>query len=740
MSNKHNQIKVLAASLLMTASWNASAAIGGLQVQSGLNEPFSATVVVTGDEARALTSAKPAVTGADLNASVVQQSADRAVIRLQSTTPVKEPMLTFWLSVGSQNRQYTAMLDPRDYRSPAASSGSRERGVAAEREVRRPPERRAEAGAPRNAPVGRQRRASAPEIISGSAYQVKDGELLVNIAERVQPTGVTLRQTINALVRLNPQSFRNRNPDLMYRGTTLIIPDEAQLRRVAQNPRLSVRAQSAAGAPAVSLPERAGTAPAPAPQTATPPAPVTPPAPPPVVASAPAETAPPATVSEAPAAASAPVSEPLQVASEVAVSAVLPADPISEVASAPVPAPEPQPAAPAVEQSEPVEEEGGLMTWLPYGVGGAVVLGGLGYYALQRRRKSGNEVMGQEAEEDELFFDEESNQALGEANGTPDDELHIDLSHLADQHLGDTPDSGFVAAQMQEDFAPTTPPADEPVTETEEDWSWLGEEEATAQTQTQQSVADVATSVSDDSWLDFGEESVAAVATESAPAAAAPAVAEVDEDLSWIMDVEETFTPAVESAQTTEPVRNAEPAAEDDWLSDLDVLLEDTPAAAPAPAATAAADDQWDMNIDLSVNEETESAASSVSNGFDVVAEDLDFNLNFVDEPVVETPVAAAPAPEPQSAPDLAFEGFESFAPQAFAAEEVVSLNLDAEPAPTAPAALPQEALEAKLELARMYLEIDDANTARHTLMELINESNGSSIQAQARALLNELS
>ena len=38
-----------------------------------------------------------------------------------------------------------------------------------------------------------------------------------------------------------------------------------------------------------------------------------------------------------------------------------------------------------------------------------------------------------------------------------------------------------------------------------------------------------------------------------------------------------------------------------------------------------------------------------------------------------------------------------------------------------------------------MYLEIDDAATARETLRELIAESNGSSIQDQAKALLAEL-
>ena len=55
------KMKLIAASLGLVASVGAHAALGGLQVQSRLNEPFSATVVVTGDEARALASAKPTV-------------------------------------------------------------------------------------------------------------------------------------------------------------------------------------------------------------------------------------------------------------------------------------------------------------------------------------------------------------------------------------------------------------------------------------------------------------------------------------------------------------------------------------------------------------------------------------------------------------------------------------------------------------------------------------------------------
>lgn len=48
------------------------------------------------------------------------------------------------------------------------------------------------------------------------------------------------------------------------------------------------------------------------------------------------------------------------------------------------------------------------------------------------------------------------------------------------------------------------------------------------------------------------------------------------------------------------------------------------------------------------------------------------------------------------------------------------------------------EPLEAKFELAKMYLEIDDAVAARETLRELISESSGE-IQEQAKNLLADL-
>ncbi|MBH5329662.1 hypothetical protein H9Q10_08280 [Eikenella sp. S3360] len=692
-------MKLIAASLGLVASVHAYAAMGGMQVQSRLNEPFSATVVVTGDEARALAgSAKPTINGANLNATVTHQGADRAVIRLRSSAPIKEPVMTFWLGVGNQNHQYTAMLDPRDYQQPgaAANHSRRERRAEAEPSRRRSSRHQERAAARREAPVQ----------IQGRSYQIKDGELLVDIAEQVKPSGLTLRQTINALVAANPRAFRNGNPDLMYRGATLTIPDAETLRRLAHNPprRVSTTHERAA----------ADTVPANQQPQVTPPAetkpavpvqqqPVTPPAPP-------AEPVQPAQQQPAvPPVASEPVVTPASAelpADQAEVLASMPEQASDMMASEPVVEPTPPVVAPPIEETPPMEEEGmDMMQMAMYGGGGLLVLGGLAYLLLNRRRKGAAPKRAQAAadedDDDDLYFESVTDHsdsiaatpiapaapAAQPAPAAPvaaqqtvsEADLGLDLSHLDEQQqLGSTSSTAEAAQQAEAD-----------------DWSWLAQAEeepaAPAQAAPAAPVATVAeTPAAEDEWLNFGSENPADV---SAPveAEAAPAAAQTEsaaDDLDWVLD--ETPAAVPQSFQT-------EPAPTVDF---------DVPAQPEAPAVENTALSFEMPELDSGSPQQEEAPAADVSNV-------MDFNLDFdtPSAPAAEPVVEAAPAAQPAAVAD--------------------------EPAVAGP--LPKEALEAKLELAKMYLEIDDANTARQTLLELINESEGSSIQAQAQALLNDI-
>lgn len=669
---KQYKMKLIAASLGLVASVGAHAALGVLQVQSRLDEPFSATVVVTGDEARALASAKPTINGANLQATVSRRSSDRAVIHLHSSTPIKEPVMTFWLGVGNQNHQYTAILDPRDYQSAPSSSRSRH-------------ERRAEAAPSRRHPAEtrRHRRAAdrreAPVQIQGESYQIKDGELLVDIAQRVKPSGMTLRQTINALVAANPRAFRNGNPDLMYRGATLTIPDGETLRRLAHNPprRVSDRAQeerpAVDTAPARQLPSVET-------QSAAPTPPITPPAPPVEPAQPQPQQPAQPPVQQLPQEQPAVPPMASDVVPEMPASAVLPdmgaslPEQASDMmVSEPVEEMPPPVVAPPVVETPPMEEEGMDITQMAlYGGGGLLVLGGLAYLLMNRRRKMAAPARGDDhADDDGLYFESvtDHSSSFSAAPAAPaaaqpapvsEQDLGLDLSHLDEQQqLGSTPSTGDAARQAEAD-----------------EWSWLQSEQPAAAPAAPAVPAAAGSAASDDDWLNFATEEPTAFA---APAAQAP------------------VQPA--------PEPQAEPVAPEE----LDWVLDETPAAVEVVEPAQPAASEMDNTISFDVS-------SLDTEGVSSVAEEAAAASNVMDLDFDSTPaVPAQAAPVEVSQPASAYT----------------------EPVSAGP--LPKEALEAKLELAKMYLEIDDANTARQTLMELINESEGSSIQAEAQQLLNDI-
>ena len=161
----------------------------------------------------------------------------------------------------------------------------------------------------------------------------------------------------------------------------------------------------------------------------------------------------------------------------------------------------------------------------------------------------------------------------------------------------------------------------------------------------------------------------------------------------------------------------AEPALQSD--SALDFALD-----TPAVAETA------DLNV----------PAAPVA---DLSVADLSFDdgLDFAQVEQAQQPEISAADADPFAAPFAAeAEGLSADALAEFTAPAAEVPNYQTHDAiASAEVSDMDTPLEAKLELAKMYLEIDDAATARETLRELIAESNGSSIQDQAKALLAEL-
>lgn len=261
---KHHKIKLIAASVALAVSVGANAGLGGLNVQSHLGEPFSGNITVTGEEAQALfNGGKASVSNANLRTSV-HRAGDRAVINIRSAKAIKDPVLIFQVSTGSQSREYTAIIDPADYSvkgdstprvrqepPPAYASQQIDRQAARERINRALRSGNASADVANNTRKEgidnkktknvqvqpKQTQNAAPSVQGepryGKRHLVKQGETLTEIATRMRPQGMTVEQAIQALVKANPGVFINKNADHMLAGKVLNIPTQFDMKQAA---------------------------------------------------------------------------------------------------------------------------------------------------------------------------------------------------------------------------------------------------------------------------------------------------------------------------------------------------------------------------------------------------------------------------------------------------------------------------------------------------------------------------
>ena len=274
----HHKIKLIAASVALAVSFDASAGLGGLNVQSHLGEPFSGSITVTGDEAQALLKGgKATVSNSNLRTSV-RKSGDKAVVTIHSSKAIKDPVLIFQVGAGSQSREYTAIIDPAGYSgktdgsSRARSGGESSSNSSADnnsyhsqfdRQAARDRINRAIQNGNQNEtvrkeavrkdknntnkPVQTQAQpskqqqqssvgANGTEIRYGKQHLVRQGETLTEIATKIRPQGMTVEQTIQALVNANPGVFIGKDADRMLAGKVLYIPMHGDMKSTASKP------------------------------------------------------------------------------------------------------------------------------------------------------------------------------------------------------------------------------------------------------------------------------------------------------------------------------------------------------------------------------------------------------------------------------------------------------------------------------------------------------------------------
>ena len=212
----------------------------------------------------------------DLQFNVALDASGRPVIRVTSTAPVEEPLLTFLIEAdwgqGRLVREYSALIDAPDtiaapaqppIQAPVVDTGDRiirpasapapvaaapeppapEPAVEADPEPAAPPVAEASDPVPAEpeapptpaAPAPSQPvAATATASVPGEYGPVQAGDTLSRIVQGMaRDDGVSVNQMMLALVRTNPQAFIGGNVNLLREGAVLRMPDASQARQLS---------------------------------------------------------------------------------------------------------------------------------------------------------------------------------------------------------------------------------------------------------------------------------------------------------------------------------------------------------------------------------------------------------------------------------------------------------------------------------------------------------------------------
>ena len=691
--------KMIAASLSLITSFSAVAGIGGVNVQSNLGEPFSGSIVVTGQEAQAVLQNGASVSGNGISGTVAPHGDGNAIIRLRSNSVVNDPILTFTVRAGNQTRQYTAMINPSHYRpNPSQARSNRDTRKAVELK----PQQQHHAVANDDVEIQQETREETPRTektyaTSPRYHRVQAGESLASIAARYRPHGMSVQRAMRALMAANPRAFRNGR---MYRNVTLYIPTASQFHAYAksaqrkhQSPRISRGA--AIVAPAVTentTPDVAETPKETPSKVVTPPPvkvePVKPVEPikpkakdqaaeePSVaekavgekakpVAPAQPEASKPAVEETKPVQPEASQAEQMQPENTVAASEskTAPAETAS-VAAASVaeektePVAEPQPTPPA---EEPAADEGLDWTLIGGSLAGVAVLGGGAAYLLGRRKKSRADSF----DDDNAAGDEEFDGSDIQFDGTASPETDDWMRDTGVAEADDSSDDFFDLPPVDTDVAPAASSQTfdlddfepEQFDDSSDEWALSVEEEPHAHANPLL-VAENATSFDADDWQVDDIVSVESDVAEPARSLGSHNAVAADDfiiDDTPIGQPETAVSAANDFLSFDDSIQADDiiPAPAEETTFDLDAFNNALPDIVDTPAETAASDDFLDFDASDIVAPAAATAAVAAAASH-VAAPEVSFDDFSLDTPAVEEVAPVLDAPEvPEFAADL---------------------------------------------------------------------------------------
>ncbi len=230
-------------SMLMALALGTSQAIaldlGQIQVKSALGQPLLAEIPVhpaspaelqnlTVQLASSEEFARAGIVGGrtiiPLRFSVANAAGGK-VIRITSSEAVQDPYLDLLLEVNSNAgrsvREFAILLDP-----PSAAAAPAPVAAAPTRRLATParPAQTRQSAAPRAAAAP----TAAPAVSNGQYGPVERGQTLSSIARSAAPAGVNAQQMMLALKQANPDAFYRDNINALKSGAILRVPTSAE--------------------------------------------------------------------------------------------------------------------------------------------------------------------------------------------------------------------------------------------------------------------------------------------------------------------------------------------------------------------------------------------------------------------------------------------------------------------------------------------------------------------------------
>lgn len=243
--NRSLKLSMLLA-LALGSTQAAAVQLGQVQVKSALGQPLLAEIPVTPSSPAELASltarlaapedfARAGITDGRPPMALqfrVASDGGHEVIRITSAEPVNDPYLDLLVEVstraGKSVREVTILLDP-----PGSVAAAPQRPAPA-------PSRTASRPAPAVAPTAPAARpaaanAGAPSVVDGKYGPVERGQTLSGIAQQAAPAGVDTNQMLLALKQANPDAFYRDNINALKAGVVLRVPtrEDAQAMSVA---------------------------------------------------------------------------------------------------------------------------------------------------------------------------------------------------------------------------------------------------------------------------------------------------------------------------------------------------------------------------------------------------------------------------------------------------------------------------------------------------------------------------